>query len=258
MKFQKMHGLGNDFVVIDSQGEDIALSEAEITGISDRRRGVGCDTVVVIGASDKADASVRFFNADGSESGVCGNATRCVADIIMDDADKEQCLIEAGGRVFPCRQVEGLLVEVDMGPAAFVQDMDLSCDNVANPVAVDMGNPHLVFFVDDIDDIELEKLGAYFENHEEFPNRTNVEFVQVIDEENVRQKTWERGCGVTLACGSGASAVTVAAVRRGLVSNKVAVELDGGILHMELRESDGHILMCGPVAYVFDGEVNVI
>jgi len=258
MKFQKMHGLGNDFVIIDAREEAINLSESEIVEIADRRRGVGCDTVVVIGPSDEADVHARFFNSDGSESGACGNGTRCIADIVMNGSDKESCTIAVNYGVLECRQVEGLLIEVDMGAPLGVQDMDLSYEGVSNPVAVDMGNPHLVFFVDNLEGINLEMLGSYFEHHEAFPARTNVEFVQVVDSANVRQKTWERGCGVTEACGSGASAVTVSALHRGLTGNKVAVELDGGILHMEIRESDGHVLMSGPVAYVFDGVLNTL
>ncbi len=256
MKFQKMHGLGNDFVIFDARNEPITLSEQEIIEISDRRRGVGCDLVAVIGDSDNADVRASFFNADGSESGACGNATRCIADYVMNDLDKESCTIAVNDAVLKCRQVEGLLIEVDMGAPRDVKDMDLVYDRVSNPVAVDMGNPHLVFFVEDLANIDVESLGAYFEHHEAFPDRTNVEFVQVIDSGHVRQKTWERGCGITMACGSGASAVTVSALRRSLTGNKVAVELDGGILHMEVRESDGHVLMSGPVAYVFSGVLN--
>ncbi len=258
MKFQKMHGLGNDFVIIDARSEPIALSESKIVEIADRRRGVGCDLIAVIGPSDKADVQAKFFNADGSESGACGNATRCIADFVMSDLDKESCTIAVNDSVLECRQVEGLLIEVDMGIPRDVKDMDLAHDTLSNPVAVDMGNPHLVFFVDNLKEINVETLGPYFENHEAFPNRTNVEFVQVMDSGHVRQKTWERGCGITQACGSGASAVTVSALRRGLTGNKVSVELDGGILHMEVRESDGHVLMSGPVAYVFDGVLNTI
>ena len=258
MKFQKMHGLGNDFVIIDARADPVVLSEREIVEISNRRRGVGCDLVAVIGPSEMTDAQAKFFNADGSESGACGNATRCIADIVMGDLDKESCSIQVNDGVLPCRQVEGLLIEVDMGAARSVLDMELAYEGVSNPVAVDVGNPHLVFFVDDLKGINIEMLGQYFENHEAFPNRTNVEFVQVMDNEHVRQKTWERGCGITQACGSGACAVTLAALRRGLTGNKVSVELDGGILHMEVRESDEHVLMRGPVAYVFDGTLNTL
>lgn len=258
MKFQKMHGLGNDFVIIDARKEPIMLSEHEIVDISDRRRGVGCDLVAVIGRSDKADVQAKFFNADGSESGACGNASRCIADIVMSDLNKESCTVAVNDGVLHCRQVDGLLIEVDMGSPRSVLDMDLTYDAVSNPVAVNIGNPHLVFFVDNLDGINVAMLGPYFENHEAFPNRTNVEFVQVMDSGHLKQKTWERGCGITQACGSGASAVAVAALHRGLAGSKVAVELDGGILHMEVRESDGHVLMSGPVAYVFDGVLNTI
>lgn len=256
MKFLKMHGLGNDFVIFDAREVPISLSYRKIREISDRRRGVGCDLIAVIEISDSADVRVQFFNADGSESGACGNATRCIADVVMNDLGKDSCSIAVTDGILKCRRVGDLLIEVDMGKPRDVQDLDLSFGGVNQPVAVDMGNPHLVFFVDNIEEVNLEIVGAYFESHKMFPNRTNVEFVQVIDNRHVRQKTWERGCGITQACGSGACAVAVSALHRGWTEPKVEVELDGGILHMEIRESDGHVLMSGPIAYVFDGNIN--
>ena len=223
MKFQKMHGLGNDFVIFDARNEPVTLSEQQIVEISDRKRGVGCDLIAVIGSSETSDVQAKFFNADGSESGACGNASRCIADIVMSDLGKESCSIQVNNGVLQCCQYEGLLIEVDMGVPHSVQDMDLSYDAVSNPVAVDVGNPHLVFFVDDIENVDIEKLGFHFEHHKAFPNRTNVEFVQKIDGTNLRQKTWERGCGVTEACGSGACAVTISAIHRGHIGNKVGV-----------------------------------
>ncbi|MGH1404510.1 MAG: diaminopimelate epimerase [Alphaproteobacteria bacterium] len=255
MRFLKMHGLGNDFVIFDARTEMLALTEADMVEIADRRRGVGCDLITVIEASDNADVFVQFFNADGSESGACGNATRCVADIVMSETEKDTCTIEVLGGILNCRKKGDLMIEVDMGVPKDVNDLDIGRDGVSNPVYVDMGNPHCVFFVDNYQDISVDELGAHFETHDAFPNRSNVEFIIVQDRGHVRQKTWERGCGLTEACGSGACAVIAAAVRRGLTDHKVDVELDGGILHMELREGDGHVLMTGPVAYVFDGEL---
>lgn len=253
MQFLKMHGLGNDFVIFDARSEIIALSEQDMREIADRKRGVGCDLITVIEGSEEADVAVQFFNADGSESGACGNATRCVADMVMSEADKDSCTIAVTGGVLNCRKAGDLLIEVDMGPAKDVTDLDLAYGGVVNPVSVNMGNPHCVFFVSGYDDIDIENIGAYFEGHEAFPERTNVEFVQVLDSTHLRQKTWERGVGMTEACGSGACAVAVAALRRGLTDRKVDIELDGGILHMEIRETDDHVLMTGPVAYVFEG-----
>ncbi len=253
MKFRKMHGLGNDFVIFDARTENIALMPEDMALIADRHWGVGCDQLVVLDESEKHDIFAYFFNADGSESGACGNATRCVADIIMSDTGKDECSIEVTYGILNCKKKGDLLVEVDMGEPKDLRDLDLSRGAVSNPVSVNMGNPHLVFFVDDLA-IDIEELGSYFENHDAFPDRTNVEFVQVIDRTHLRQITWERGVGVTEACGSGACAVMAAAVHRGLIDSKVEIELDGGVLDMEHLE-DGHILMSGMVAYVFDGEL---
>ncbi len=256
MKFLKMHGLGNDFVILDAREDTLVLSGKDMREISDRKRGVGCDLITVLEQSDIADFGVQFFNADGSESGACGNASRCVADLYMSQNDVESCTIEVqGGKILECSRIGDLLVEVDMGPARSITDLDLAHGGLSNPVGVDMGNPHCVFFMQSYDGYDLEALGPYFENHEIFPNRSNIEFVQVIDKTHLRQKTWERGVGMTDACGSGACAVAVSAVHRGLAERKVEIELDGGILHIYVRESDGHVLMTGPVAYVFDGEL---
>ncbi len=255
MKFRKMHGLGNDFVIFDARAENIFLTADDMALIADRHWGVGCDLLVILDESEKADIFAYFFNADGSESGACGNATRCVADIIMSETGKDECSIEVTYGVLNCKKKGDLLVEVDMGEPKDVFDLDLSKGGVSNPVSVNMGNPHLVFFVDNFEDISVEKLGAYFETHKDFPDRTNVEFVQVIDSTHLRQKTWERGVGLTQACGSGSGAVMVAAIRRSLVENKIEIELDGGALEMEITQ-DNHVLMSGSVAYVFEGKLH--
>lgn len=255
MKFRKMHGLGNDFVIFDARTENVVLTPDDMALLADRRWGVGCDLITIMDESERADIAAFFFNADGSESGACGNATRCVADILMKEGDAESCTIEVIGGVLNCSRAGDDLVQVDMGAPKSVADLDLSKDGVNNPVSVDMGNPHCVFFVDSFDDIDVEKLGAYFEMHDAFPNRTNVEFVEAEGDNRLRQKTWERGVGITEACGSGACAVAVAAVRRGIAdkSKPVQISLDGGNLIIEWRESDDHVLMTGPVAYVFEG-----
>ncbi len=250
-----MHGLGNDFVIFDAREQDIVLTPDDMALIADRHWGVGADMVVIIDHSEKCDIFAYNFNADGSESGACGNATRCVADIIMNETGRDECSIEVTYGILNCKKKGDLLVEVDMGIPKDICDLNLSYGGVSNPVSVDMGNPHCVFFVDDLKVLDVEKLGSYFENHEAFPDRTNVEFVQVIDHNHLRQKTWERGVGLTEACGSGACAVTAAAVHRGLSDKKVEIELDGGVLQMEITD-DNRILMTGMVAYVFDGELN--
>lgn len=255
MKFRKMHGLGNDFVIIDARTENVILMPEDMELIADRHWGVGCDLLTIMDESDKADIAAYFFNADGSESGACGNATRCVADIIMSESGADACTIEVSGGILKCRKAGDQLIQVDMGEPKDVTDLDLSKDGVSHPVSVNMGNPHCVFFVESYDGLDIEGLGTYFEHHEAFPNRTNVEFVQVIDNTHLRQKTWERGVGVTEACGSGACAVGVAAMRRGLTERRVEIELDGGILEIELDENN-HVQMTGPVAYVFEGVLN--
>ncbi len=255
MKFRKMHGLGNDFVIFDARAENVILSADDMALVADRSWGVGCDLITILDESENADIFAYFFNADGSESGACGNATRCVADIIMSESGKDECSIEVTYGILNCKKKGDLLVEVDMGAAKDVCDLDLTRGGVSNPVSVNMGNPHLVFFVDNFEDISVEELGAYFETHKDFPDRTNVEFVQVVDKTHLIQKTWERGVGITEACGSGACAVMVAAHRRGLVDRSVEIELDGGVLHMELTQDD-HVLMTGAVAYVFEGRLN--
>ncbi len=254
MKFKKMHGLGNDFVIFDAREQDVILGPEDMALVADRHWGVGCDLITIIDKPENAcDVAAYFFNADGSESAACGNASRCVADIVMRELQISSCKIQVMDRVLACRKV-GDLIEVDMGAPKGVKDMDLSYGGVSKPVAVDMGNPHLVFFVEDIEAVDVEAVGAYFEMHEAFPSRTNVEFVQVMDRAHLRQRTWERGVGVTQACGSGACAVAVAAVHRGLAERAVEIELDGGVLNLVWKEG-GTVLMTGPVAYVFDGEL---
>lgn len=249
-----MHGLGNDFVILDGRSDGLVLTPEKAAVIADRRRGVGCDQIVILEPSETEDCGVRFYNADGSESDACGNASRCVADILMAETGQDRAFIRAGGRVLDCARAGHGLVTVDMGAPSDVQDLDLKGEGVSYPVSVDMGNPHCVFFVDDVEGIPVEKLGPVFENNPLFPHRTNVEFVQVAGENTLRQRTWERGAGLTQACGSGACAVAVAAVRRGLVKGrKVDIDLDGGRLILEWRETDDHVLMTGPVTYVFDG-----
>lgn len=255
LKFKKMHGLGNDFVILDCRNGQEAPHTYVIKYVSDRHFGVGCDQFVVLEESAQAAVKARFFNADGSESGACGNATRCVARL-MEQEGAAEGVIETLGGMLPYRPVSDL-IEVDMGPARSLKDCDLAYDNVANPVLVDMGNPHCVFFVDNMGDINVESTGSIIEHMEMFPNRTNVEFVEVLGENKLRQRTWERGAGITLACGSGACAVAAAALHRGLSERKVEIVLDGGSLQIEIRESDAHMLMTGPTAHIFDGALKL-
>lgn len=270
--FYKMHGLGNDFIIFDVREKPLSLSAERVKALCDRRRGIGADLLTIIEPSDKYDAKVIFINADGSPSGACGNATRCVADLVMSGSGKNTCILEndAGTLLF-CEKAGQLMIRVDMGPARLEwQAVPLSeeadtlnlplgvKEGLPAPVAVNMGNPHCVFFVDEPEELETDILGPRFEHDPLFPERTNVEFVKVEDNA-LHQITWERGVGITEACGSGACAVGVAAVRKGLRAqdSNILVRLAGGDLIINWRSSDNHVLMTGPVAYVFEGEVEL-
>lgn len=247
-----MHGLGNDFVILDQRDSRKELPRAQITQICDRHFGVGCDQLIVMEPSDKAGLFMRIYNPDGSEAESCGNATRCVAHLFMSEQRSKECTVETLGGVLACRMA-GDMVEVDMGPPREVRDIELSAGGLSGPVAVNMGNPHCVFFVDNAEAVAVDKIGPGVENHALFPQRTNVEFIHKMPDGGLRLRVWERGAGITLACGSGACAAMAASVHRGLTGRKADIRMDGGTLHMEQRESDGHILMTGPVAYVFKG-----
>jgi len=266
--FLKMHGLGNDFVVLDARKQALALDAAAASAIADRRRGIGCDQVIVIERAKDADAAMRIFNADGGEVESCGNAARCVARLLMEETDRDTVRLDTPGGMLICNDAGGGLVTVDMGapaldwdkvPLASAADTNrfpLDVDGTAHEAsAVSMGNPHCVLFVDDAEAAPVASLGPRIEHHPMFPKRTNVEFVAVGDRSHLRMRVWERGAGVTQACGSGACAVAVAAHRRGLTGDKVEIELDGGSLAIELR--DGRVLMTGPATLVFQGEIDL-
>jgi diaminopimelate epimerase len=261
LRFMKMHGAGNDFVVIDSRGKNgaAAVTPALARALGDRNRGVGFDQLAEIRDSDHADFALDFWNNDGSRAGACGNATRCVSDYVMAGAGKEAIsLVTQRGGLSAVRQPDGR-VSVNMGhpqldwaevPLAEAMET-LHLPLPGDPVAVGMGNPHCVFFVEDAEDVNLPQLGPRYEHDPLFPERTNVEFASLIGPDRLRMRVWERGAGITLACGSGACATAVAAHLRGLTGRKVALDLDGGVLEIDWRE-DG-VWMTGPVAHVFDG-----
>ncbi|WP_051999943.1 diaminopimelate epimerase [Caenispirillum salinarum] len=273
LHFIKMHGLGNDFVIVDRRADARPLPPETIAAVSHRRTGVGCDQFITIeppAADDPAaDAVMGIFNGDdGSPAGACGNATRCVADILMRETGKDTVAIRtAAGLLTAWREDDGQ-VTVDMGeprldwqaiPLSTEQDtlsIDLTVGPLSRPVGVNMGNPHAVFFVPAVASIDLPALGPQVERHPLFPERTNVEIVQILDRRSLRMRVWERAAGITQACGSGACAVAVAAVRRGLAERRVTVTLDGGPLVIEWREADGHVLMTGPVAMSFSGTLD--
>lgn len=259
--FRKMHGLGNDFVIVDARGARRgAVTPALARALGDRHRGVGFDQLAVIRTADGADARIDFWNADGSMAGACGNATRCVAHLLMAETGQaEVAMLTDNGRLSATRLADGR-VTVDMGPARTDwREIPLAepCDTVSLPIegapgAVSMGNPHCVFFVPDVTAVDLAAMGPRIEHHPLFPARANVEFAEIRNRGHLRLRVWERGTGITLACGSGACATVVAGARKGLLDRRVAMELDGGVLDLEWR-ADGHVLMTGPVADVFEG-----
>ncbi len=266
--FTKMHGLGNDFVVIDRRSAPVPLESARICAIADRRRGIGCDQLVLIDPpeQDGTAAYLRFHNADGSESGACGNGTRCVAAALMTETGSDSIAVQTAGGVLSAEMRAHGLIAVDMGEARTGwRDIPLSEEAdtlslpiiegpLSGPVAVSIGNPHCVFFVDDAEAVDLARLGPKLEHSPWYPERTNVEVATVLAKDRIRLRVWERGAGITQACGTGACATAVAARRRDLSDDTVTVTLDGGDLAIELR-ADGHVVMVGPVAVSFTGEI---
>lgn len=261
--FLKMHGLGNDFVVIDSRGRGPGLgaivTPALARALGDRNRGVGFDQLAEIRDAAGADFTLDFWNVDGSRAGACGNATRCVSDLVMRQTGANSVsLLTARGSLSALRRADGL-VSVNMGPPQLDwADIPLShaVDTLhlplaGDPVGVGMGNPHCVFFVPDADAVALTSDGPRFETDPLFPQKTNVEFASLIGPDHMRMRVWERGAGVTLACGSGSCATVVAAHLRGITGRKVRLDVDGGTLEIDWRD-DG-VWMTGPVAHVFDG-----
>ncbi|MDA7427823.1 diaminopimelate epimerase [Primorskyibacter aestuariivivens] len=257
--FMKMHGLGNDFVVLDGRARGVEVTPGLAIALADRHRGVGFDQLALLSASDTADVHLTFYNADGSLSAACGNASRCIARYLMDETGKPEVKLETSERVLIARDAGNGQTSVNMGhaktdwrdiPLARAMDtLELPIDGA--PTATGMGNPHCTFFVEDAEAVALESRGAGIEHHPLFPERTNVQFASVIGQDRLRMRVWERGAGVTLASGSSSCATASAAHRRGLTGPEVTIHLDGGVIHIRIAE-DG-IWMTGPTAHVFDG-----
>jgi diaminopimelate epimerase len=267
--FLKMHGLGNDFVVLDGRLRPVVLDRQSIRRLADRRSGVGCDQLIVIAPSRSADADIfmEIYNADGGEVAACGNASRCVGALLMTETGRREVIIEtAAGRLTASAAPAGQVC-VDMGPArlqwrdiplARPEDtlhLPLALETLRDPVAVSMGNPHAVFFVPDVESVDLARLGPLLETHPLFPERCNIEIAQIVAPGRIRMRVWERGAGITPACGSGACATLVAAARRGLGGRSGEVVVDGGSLTIDWRQ-DGNVLMTGPVALAYAGTLS--
>jgi diaminopimelate epimerase len=269
--FIKMHGCGNDFVVFDERTAPLGLTQARAAAIANRRTGVGCDQFIAIEpppAGSNADAFMRIRNPDGSEAGACGNATRCVAYLLAAETGRRQLVIQTISGHLPAELLAEGRVAVDMGevrldwrdiPLAAAADtlhLPLAEGPVADPAAASMGNPHATFFVADLAATPVETIGPKLEHAAIFPERANIGFVQVLARDRIRLRVWERGAGLTLACGSGACAALVNAARRGLTARRAAVLVDGGELEIEWRD-DNHVLMTGPVATAFRGTLDL-
>ncbi|MSO75912.1 MAG: diaminopimelate epimerase [Alphaproteobacteria bacterium] len=264
--FIKMHGLGNDFVVLDARREAFDLADAAARGIADRHTGVGCDQLIIVRPARQAgtDAYMEIRNADGGEVEACGNGTRCVAALLMAESGRDRVVVETMAGRLDASLAEGGNVTVDMGlartdwhdiPLAAACDTNhvpLAMGPLSDPVATNIGNPHATFFVADAESVDLASLGPALEHHAMFPKRANIGVAQQLSPGRLRLRVWERGVGITRACGSGAAAAMVAAARRGLTERRAEILLDGGPLRLEWRH-DGHVLMTGPVATSFTG-----
>jgi diaminopimelate epimerase len=262
--FVKMHGCGNDFVILDGRPRPLGLTPSQAAAVANRHTGVGSDQLITLEPTANADIFMRITNSDGSEAGACGNATRCVADILMRETGRSSVTIRTiSGDLPSVRRPDGL-IEVDMGPALLDwRDIPLSrpmdtlrLDLPGEPAAASMGNPHVTFFVSGLDAVAIETQGPRLEHDPLFPERANIGFAQILDPNTIRLRVWERGAGLTLACGSGACATLVNAHRRGLTHRRADVIVDGGVLDIAWRD-DGHVLMAGPVATAFHGEIDL-
>ena len=271
--FLKMHGLGNDFVVLDARRRPLVLDSRQAVWLADRHVGIGCDQIILLEASDDPEcaAFVRFLNADGSEAGACGNGSRCAARLLMEETGSSVVTLQtASGMLHAWRNDVGLIA-VDMGepglgwndvPLAheidtLAVDVDLGVEGMWQATCCSMGNPHATFFVKEIDAAAVERLGPLVETHALFPARVNAGFAQVMNSRCMRLAVWERGAGRTLACGTGACAAVVAAVRLGLCTGHVRVDLPLGRLTIEWLPSNNHVTMAGPAAISFGGTVEL-
>jgi diaminopimelate epimerase len=268
--FLKMNGLGNDFVVVDARFNAFRVTEAQARAIADRKTGIGCDQLIVMEKSSGADVTMRIWNAEGGEVESCGNASRCIADLLMGETGKDTATIITKGGFLAAKKAGDKLITIDQGKPRFGwKDIPLSeafadtrhielqigpidKPSIHSPSVVNVGNPHCIFWVDDLDVVDLGKVGPMIENHPLFPERTNVELAKVVARDHVILKVWERGAGLTKACGTAACATMAAGYRIKVIDAKCRITLPGGDLFMAIHEDNGHILMTGPVSY--DGE----
>lgn len=263
IKFTKMHGAGNDYIYVNTKEYPLAHPEELSIAWSRPHTGIGSDGLVLIGPSEKGDFSMRIFNADGSEALMCGNASRCIGKYLYEYGltDLKDIRLEtlSGIKNLHLNVTDGEVksVCVDMGCPSGIRETDLCGIMPGKGISLSVGNPHLVIFVDDITKVKIEEAGPKLEHHPEFPDRVNVEFAQILDDGKIRMRVWERGSGITQACGTGACATAVAAAYSGRAGRKSDIVMDGGTLTIEWKESDDRIYMTGPAVRVFDGEIEI-
>jgi len=269
--FRKMNGLGNDFVVLDARQNPIAVSEAQARAIADRRTGIGCDQLIVMENSGFADVKMRIWNAEGGEVPSCGNASRCIADLIFNEKHISHATIETLGGLLVATKSGTHMVTIDQGqpkfgwadiplsePFADTRHIELQIGPIDAPLlhspsVVNVGNPHCIFWVDDLNVVDLSRVGPMLENHPLFPERANISLAKVVARDHVMLKVWERGAGLTQACGTAACATMAAGHRIKIINAKCKITLPGGNLDMAIDEASGHVLMTGPATHDFEG-----
>lgn len=273
--FIKMNGLGNDFAIFDSRETALSLSSEQAAFVANREDGVGCDQVIVLEPSSKADVFMRILNADGSEVDACGNATRCVGRIVAGELNRAGVTIETNAGILVAQIIGRDQVTVDMGVPNFdwqaiplaeefrdTRMIELQIGPIDDPIlhspsVVNVGNPHAIFWVSDVEAYDLSKFGPMLENHPIFPERANISLAQITSKNSLILHVWERGAGLTEACGTAACAAAVTAARKKLTGRNVSVTLPGGDLQIHWREADDHILMTGPIEVEYKGEIEL-
>ena len=273
LHFRKMNGLGNDFVVLDARQSPIAISDAQARAIANRKTGVGCDQLIVMEKSPVADVRMRIWNAEGGEVPSCGNASRCIADLLFDELHAPTATIETKGGLLTAQKAGEHLVTIDQGKPKFdwkdiplaevfadtrhieLQVGPIDAPLLHSPSVVNVGNPHCIFWVNDLDVVDLGKVGPMLEHHPLFPERANISLAKVVARDHVWLKVWERGAGLTKACGTAACATMAAGHRIKIIDSKCRITLPGGDLFMAVDEETGHVLMTGPAALDFEGNL---
>jgi len=270
INYTKMHGLKNDFIIIDARAKKIFLNKKNIRKISNRKKGLGCDQLVIIEKpkKKKTSAFIKFYNSDGSITKACGNATRCVAFLLMKEFKRKKIALETESTLVNAFLTKNNQVSVDIGKAYFkwkqiplkrkvnINKVNFNIDSYINPTLINVGNPHIIFFMQNLKKINLKKVGPKIEKNPLFPERINVNFAKILKNNKIELRVWERGAGITKACGTGASATAVAAIKNKLINKRICyIHMDGGKLKIEYKKN-GHIVMTGPIKTVKKGILN--